>query len=404
MSRRLMTILMLVVALTSLGASPVDDDKKPKRKKFGSSLKQLRWDPAKQTAVEINADNRGDSSSNETIKLETLLVVLDMLVLEPGSLRYVTNLKKEDFMITEDGQPQQVAAFALGDGSAVPRSIILLIDWSGSQMPYLTTSIAAARTLISQLGPRDEMAIVTDDVELLVDFTGDRSKLNRALDSILKRHREERERGRSLQFTALFAALRELTVSSDRRTIIIFQTDGDEAPAFRDQPDARRFSFMRAEMPSDNYGLGDIFATAERTRATIYSVITNERLVGIPQGELYQRGAALLARRGYPRPGIDAGPQAESLLRLYTDLFSKGQLACVRVAERTGGWTAWLDSPERAPEIYSRILSDINNRYIIGYYPTNTDRDGRLRKVQVEVRGHPEYRVHGRSSYYAPGG
>ncbi|HWT00434.1 MAG TPA: hypothetical protein VN256_09315 [Pyrinomonadaceae bacterium] len=38
---------------------------------------------------------------------------------------------------------------------------------------------------------------------------------------------------------------------------------------------------------------------------------------------------------------------------------------------------------------------------LLGYYPANKERDGRLRKVRVEVRDHPEYKVHGRRSYYA---
>jgi hypothetical protein len=60
-----------------------------------------------------------------------------------------------------------------------------------------------------------------------------------------------------------------------------------------------------------------------------------------------------------------------------------------------------LDKPEQANEIYSRILADINHRYIISYYPTNQGQDGKLRRVRIEVRGHPDYVVQGRTSYYA---
>jgi hypothetical protein len=47
-------------------------------------------------------------------------------------------------------------------------------------------------------------------------------------------------------------------------------------------------------------------------------------------------------------------------------------------------------------------LSDINRRNVIGYYSTNKEHDGKRRKVNVEVRGHPEYTVMGRKSYLAP--
>lgn len=68
----------------------------------------------------------------------------------------------------------------------------------------------------------------------------------------------------------------------------------------------------------------------------------------------------------------------------------------------TGGWTAFLEDPSQASEIYPRILSDIDHRYVIGYQPTNKIHDGKLRKIQIEVRGHPEYEVKGRKAYYAP--
>jgi hypothetical protein len=61
-----------------------------------------------------------------------------------------------------------------------------------------------------------------------------------------------------------------------------------------------------------------------------------------------------------------------------------------------------LSSPSQAQGIYARILSDISQRYIVGYYPTNKERDGKRRKIDFEVKGHPEYTILGRRSYYAP--
>jgi hypothetical protein len=72
------------------------------------------------------------------------------------------------------------------------------------------------------------------------------------------------------------------------------------------------------------------------------------------------------------------------------------------VATLTGGWTEFLEQPSQADEIYSRIYADISQRYLVGYYPTNKDHDGKRRKLSVEVRGHPEYLVMSRRYYYAP--
>lgn len=72
------------------------------------------------------------------------------------------------------------------------------------------------------------------------------------------------------------------------------------------------------------------------------------------------------------------------------------------MAGLTGGWTEFLETPEQADAIYSRIFSDINQRYIVGYYPTNKERDGTSRKIDFQVKGHPEYQILGRRSYFAP--
>ncbi|MDQ4120453.1 MAG: hypothetical protein M3209_03295 [Acidobacteriota bacterium] len=80
----------------------------------------------------------------------------------------------------------------------------------------------------------------------------------------------------------------------------------------------------------------------------------------------------------------------------------KQQTAMMIVARASGGFTESLDPPERADAVYSRILNDTNNRYLIGYYPKNQERDGRRRTIKIEVRGHPEYIVWGRKTYIAP--
>ena len=86
----------------------------------------------------------------------------------------------------------------------------------------------------------------------------------------------------------------------------------------------------------------------------------------------------------------------------FSEMIRVQQLAASVAASTSGGWTGFLESPSYANEIYGKILADISNRYVVGYYPTNTTKDGKRRAVHIEVRGHPEYKVHGRTSYYAP--
>jgi hypothetical protein len=75
------------------------------------------------------------------------------------------------------------------------------------------------------------------------------------------------------------------------------------------------------------------------------------------------------------------------------------QTSLVEMAKFTGGSTNYLAEPEQAEKIYSEILSKMNERYVIGYYPTNQVRDQKIRLLTTEVRGHPEYKIVGRKSY-----
>ncbi len=99
----------------------------------------------------------------------------------------------------------------------------------------------------------------------------------------------------------------------------------------------------------------------------------------------------------------DAGELPDAYFERLADTRLHQQTALATVAKISGGWPDYLQTPALAAPIYTRILNDINRRYIIGYYPTNAARDGKLRKVKIEVRGHPDYVVWGRKAYYAAG-
>jgi VWFA-related protein len=413
--RSTLCLLLAIAGLNLAVRQPTfaQQEAEKKREDFGGSLKRLKWDSKKEAAVEAKGKKdkkakKGEASAPEAddvIRIETVLAVFDLLVVDKKG-RAVTGLKPDDFIVKEDGKPQQIGTFALGDDANRPRSIVLIIDYSGSQRPYLQNSVAAAKILVDKLGPQDRMAIVTDDVSLLVDFTKDKSKLKSNLDSLEQSALWNRKLGRSAQYSALFAALRELVVGEER-PIVIFQTDGDELmwlqPMAKDRP-----QFGRAS--AKEFSLTDIVTAAQKTRTTIYAIIPGLRFIGLPPQELLARAKLDLQERRAAMASFMGDrylnqPQREVPEWVYlqaADLAQQRQTALASVAKLSGGWPEFLEKPEQASAIYSRILSDINRRYIIGYYPTNIVRDGKLRKAHFEVRNHPEYVVWGRKSYYAP--
>ncbi|HVQ38243.1 MAG TPA: VWA domain-containing protein [Pyrinomonadaceae bacterium] len=429
----LVACLSTGLAISLQAQNPIPERERPKLKDFGSSLKHLKWDPSSNAAVETKPTRKKTESDDDVVRVETTLVVSNILVLDK-QLRVVPGLTREDFIITEDGRPQEVGAFSLGDDGRIPRSIVLIIDYSGSQLPFIQTSVQAAKTLVDKLNPRDTMAIVTDDVELLVDFTRDKELLKKKLDSLEKKatsasNTQKGKFGRSAQYSALMATLHEAFNDEDQRPVIIFQTDGDEMSFLRNTtvgpgmppnlpPDLQEQSLKNAKFFQKLYqknmrefSLNDIYKTAENSRATIYAIIPGTRLIGLKPEQQLARFNANRERTAQVwgiKPDIKKRVDEEfsryppEAVKYLVDRSVDIQLALAGVAHVTGGWSDFLEDPAQADSVYEHIFSDISRRYVIGYYPSNKERDGKRRKISIEVRGHPEYVVWGRKSYYAP--
>jgi len=172
-----------------------------------------------------------------------------------------------------------------------------------------------------------------------------------------------------------------------------------------------RLKWLQKEMTE--FSLEDLYRAVEKSRTTVYTVIPGIKYLGLPPKEQWEKSlveedvriaslpkdlrAKIKERREKEDPGV--------LLRQVkrrVNITLQMQTALAGVAPLTGGWTDFLEVPEQADAIYSRIFSDINQRYIVGYYPTNKERDGKRRKIEFVVKGHPEYQVYGRRSYFAP--
>lgn len=381
--------ICLIACAAIIAASPIfsqtpDTRERPTIKNFGKSLERK-----KKNGSENNQPAAANSGDEDVIKVETNLVRSDVLVIDQRG-RAISGLKKEDFVVTENDVPQEIGTFSLGDSADVPRSIVLIIDYSGSQLPFIKNSVEAAKVLVDKLNPRDRMAIVTDDVKLLAEFTDDKELLKKKLDSLVKEVKSG-EIGKSLQYSALMATLNEMFDDEDIRPIIIFQTDGDQA-----------FDILREDGQSNQpktrytttFTIADLFGKIEKSRATIYSVVSGYSLLGLSPEKRLEKVAV---NENYLLENA-----ASQRLKNYTERLFRQQTSMAIVARASGGFTEALETPEQADAVYSRIFAGITERYLIGYYPANQTNDGKRHNFKIEVRGHPEYIVWGRKFYFAP--
>ena len=76
-----------------------------------------------------------------------------------------------------------------------------------------------------------------------------------------------------------------------------------------------------------------------------------------------------------------------------------------QISEQSGGRHLEAN-PLELPDIAAKIGLELRNRYILGYSPTEQQRDGRYHPVQVKVvppRGLPPLHLSWRRGYYAAG-
>lgn len=407
---KLHLIIVLFMASISLSTgqtpspmpTPSASPERSKLKNFGSSLKRFG-----DAGISKNENDRNLKPDEETIRVETNLVLNDILVVNQKG-NAVKGLEANNFIIFEDENEQEVKVFSFGNNTD-SRSIVLIIDYSGSQLPFIKTSVEAAKILVDKLSPQDRLAIVTADVKLLADFTQDKPLLKKKLDSLNYKAQDPAARagwytGHSLPYSALLATLQELFNREDKPPIVILQTDGDELDVLKPISDNRWW----AKSVERNFTLKDIYETVEKSNTTIYGIIPGVRMLGLPKQDQIEREKAVL--KSLPGEWLGKVPgstkMANSLLDTQIEMgierTVKQQETLAKIVRLSSGYTNFLEKPEDAESIYSDILTVVNNRYIIGYYSTNQKRDEKPRKIKIEVRGHPELKILGRTSYIAP--
>lgn len=96
----------------------------------------------------------------------------------------------------------------------------------------------------------------------------------------------------------------------------------------------------------------------------------------------------------------------ESDLRVYAiGLFERPRFL-LKIATETGGNAFWVHKPEDLPEAVGKLSRALRSHYVLGFSSNNPQKDGRYRKVKVELlpsSGRAPLRISWRRGYYAPG-
>jgi VWFA-related protein len=263
-------------------------------------------------------------------------VTVDISVVDSDGL-FIPGIPQGNFQILEDGVPQKIVNFGMGEGAS---TVCLLIEFSNlfqsfwSETWYQT--LTAAFGFVETLRPEDYVAVVAYDLrtQILTDFTQDRRETQAALNSLKIPGYSE-----SNLFDALGEMVERMKDIEGRKSIVVIASGRDT------------FSRMN---------LKQVRQAIQEGGVTIHSI-------GLMQAlrDYYDARGAMgpIARMDFL--------QADNQLRTFS--------------RESGGLSFFPRFYGEFPSIFQTLNYVMRNQYSAVYQPTNTLRNGELRKIEVRL-------------------
>lgn len=286
-----------------------------------------------------------------TGQIKTFEVRLPVTVTQGGKKNLITGLGRNDFIVLEDGVPQEVTFFS-DEKTNPPVYVGVLMDTSPSTAGKIGFEKEAANNFIDTVVRlrKDKAAFMTFDHEIILrqDFTDKLDLLAKAVEKV----------GKTGSQTALYDAVWQFSDEKLRnapgRRVIVVITDGDD-------------TFSRAE-------LKDAIDIAQRTETTIFGISTKSGFLGSV-------------------PGVEAGTVKD-----------KGDKYLTQLCEQTGGEAFFTGNMLELERAFKKISEELQSQYIITYKPADQNYDGRNRKIEVRFASkdlEKKYDIRTKSSYRA---
>lgn len=426
------SVIKLVALLLSVGLVTQSLLAQP-QKKPRPPQKPAVSEPAPDTTIEQDI---------ETLKVDTNLVTVPV-VASSRTGQYIPDLTKEEFTISEDGTPQEIAFLATVNA---PFHVVLVLDTSGSTKEKLPMIQRAARNFVEQLSSVDKVKLISfdDSVRDWNDFTSNKAVIHNAISQLTSG-------SNSKVYDALERAINQLREVSGRRAIVVF-SDGVD---------------WHSDMASYEGTLGNLdetgvivypirFETRAETEALAQRQAEEQSGVGLPTSDVIRRQGGGTTPSTFPSedPSLDPNPQGrgKSIVEMIlsrpvsrpaqtpgpqgspndpfpdigrggrppddpgrtptkrppVDPSIKGMLDQAylmadsylgALAARSGGQVYRADTLAMLPQAFAAIAAELRTQYLLGYYPTNREKAGKYRKIQVKtirkdvaIRARPGYR------------
>src|SRR5208282_5627539 len=103
---------------------------------------------------------------------------------------------------------------------------------------------------------------------------------------------------------------------------------------------------------------------------------------------------------------IEAAQRTDTVLHIllvYDPHYGANSSVAKKITDETGGRMIVVNNEKHLQEAFDQISEELRSQYTLGYYPTNSARDGKFRKIKIDVNN-KDLKVLARKGYYAPKG
>jgi VWFA-related protein len=302
-----------------------------------------------------------------------------------SSGRFVPGLQKEDFIVYEDNEVQNITHFS---AERVPVSLGIVLDTSGSMGGDKISAARSAldRFLYELLDRDDEIFLYrfNDNPDLLQGWTTDREALARAL-------RRVAPYGGTAMYDAVAQALPLAGVGKHRKRALVVISDGNDTSS---QTTVAEVKSLIRETEVLVYAIG-IDGEAEpfrrpRSQPPIPRQPPPRLPIPIPFPGARPPGPF--------RPALEA--PAPQIIRAPRNASDRVNVVALRdLTDESGGRTEIVRDARDLNPATADIASELSQQYYIGYAAPGK-KDGRWHSIRVELRK-GTYRVRARRGYVA---
>jgi VWFA-related protein len=369
--------------------------------------------------------------SGPVLKVSTEIVLVNVVAHDKhGNL--IKDLKKEDFALYEDGKKQELASFdfekvdemvmAGAAGTTVTgtadkndaggllnkraqksldardrRLMLLFFDFSAMEPDDIDRAVDAAKKYVqSKMQPADMVALMSlsTNLQLDLDFTDDKEKIRAKLSAYngsqgqgFENGTEGSSEGAAETSGSYTADDTDYNTFSADRKLLALESVMQGMGKIPQKKSLIYFSNGITQSGIDNQSaLREATAAAVRANVSIYPVDVRGLSAFPPGGQA--QSASLHGQSAYTGASVlnDLNGNDASQETLYT------------LAADTGG-KAFMDTNDLSG-VFSVVQKDTSAYYVLGYTSSNHSRDGRYRRLKVQLN-RPDMKLEYRAGYYA---